>query len=129
MMIGQVGLLFDDGNHREVQRVAGVLFKGADAALAENDVFVAACHNVFGAHDPLLDGVGKAALQQHGLFHFAHRFQQPEVLHVARADLHKVHILLELVDFVLAHQLADNGQARGLARGFTRSRMPSVPRP
>ena len=112
---GQVGLFVDEGHGRQVQRVAGVLFKGTDAALAQNDLLVAACHDVLGAHDPLLDGVAQAALEQHGLVHLAHGLEQLEVLHVAGTDLHHVHILLKLRDAVLAHQLGHDGQAGGLA--------------
>ena len=111
----QVSLLVDDGHSGEVQRVAGVLFKGADAALAEDDVLVAAGHDVLSGHDPLLDGVAQAALEQHGLVHLANGFQQLEVLHVAGTDLHHVHILLKLGDAVLAHQLGNDGHSGGLA--------------
>jgi hypothetical protein len=112
---GQMGLFVDDGHSGKIQRVAGVLFKGADAALAEDDLLVAACHDVLGAHDPLLDGVAQAALEQHGFVHLAHGLEQLEVLHVAGTDLHHVHILLKLRDAVLAHQLGHDGQAGGLA--------------
>ena len=112
---GQMGLFVDDGHGGKIQRVAGVLFKGADAALAEDDLLVAACHDVLGAHDPLLDGVAQAALEQHRLVHLAHRLEQLEVLHIACADLHHVHILLKLRDAVLAHQLGDDGQTGGFA--------------
>ena len=44
-----------------------VLFEGADAALTEDDLLVAAGHDVLGAHDPLFDGVAEAALEQEGL--------------------------------------------------------------
>ena len=60
---GQVSLFVDDGHGGQIQRVAGVLFKSADAALAQDHVLVAACHDVLGAHDPLLNGVGQAALE------------------------------------------------------------------
>ena len=112
----QMGFLLEDGHHRKVQRVAGVFFKRADAALAENDVFIAAGHDVLRAHDPFLDGIGKPALEQHRLFHFAHGLQKLEVLHIARTDLHKVHIFLKFIDLVLAHQLADDGHAGRFTR-------------
>ena len=110
-----MGLFVDNGHSGEIQRIAGVLFKGADAALAEDDLLVAAGHDVLGAHDPLLDGVAQTAFEQHGLVHFAHGFEQLEVLHIACADLHHVHILLKLRDAVLAHQFGDDGQTGGLA--------------
>src|SRR6516162_4647423 len=42
--------------------------------------------NVLGAHQQLLDAAAQTALEQHRLPAFAQRFQQHEVLHVARAD-------------------------------------------
>ena len=112
---GQVGLFVDDGHCREIEGVAGVLLEGTDAALAQNDLLVAAGHDILSAHDPLLDGVAQAALEQHRLVHLAHGLEQLEVLHVAGTDLYHVHVLLKLGDAVLAHQLGDDGHAGGLA--------------
>ena len=47
--------------------------------------------------------------------HLAHGLEQLEVLHIACADLHHVHILLKLRDAVLAHQLGHDGQTGGFA--------------
>ena len=47
--------------------------------------------------------------------HLAHSLEQLEVLHIAGADLHHVHIFLELGDAFLAHQLGDDGHTGGLA--------------
>ena len=58
----QVGELFNHRHRGQVEGVAGLGLKGADAALAEDDILVAACHDVLGTHQPFLDGVGKAAL-------------------------------------------------------------------
>ena len=49
--------------------------------------------DVLGRHQQLLDGGAHAALEQHGLAQLAHRLQQREVLHVARADLEDVGVL------------------------------------
>ena len=48
---------------------------------------------------------------------FADGLEQLEVLHIARADLHDVDILLELGDMDLVHQLTDDGQT-GLLAGL-----------
>ena len=112
---GQMGLLVDDRHSGEVEGVAGVLLEGADTALTEDDLLVAAGHDVLGAHDPLFDGVAEAALEQNGLVHLAHSLEQLEVLHIAGTDLHHVHIFLELGDSFLAHQLGDDGHTGGLA--------------
>ena len=50
---GQMGLFVDDGHCREIEGVAGVLLEGTDAALAQNDLLVAAGHDILGTHDPL----------------------------------------------------------------------------
>ena len=63
----QMAQFVEHGDRCKIQRVAGVIIKGADAPLTENDLLVAVCHDVFGAHQQLLQGVGKAALEQDGL--------------------------------------------------------------
>ena len=112
---GQVRFFLDDRHGGQVQRVAGRALKRADAALTEDNVLIAAGHDVLGGHDPLLNGIRQAALEQNGLVHLADGLEQLEVLHIARADLHNVHILLELGDVDLVHQLTDDRQAGDLA--------------
>ena len=114
-MTGRWVFFVDDGHSGEVEGVAGVLLEGADAALAEDDLLVAARHDILGAHDPLFDGVAQAALEQHRLVHLADGLQQLEVLHIAGTDLHHIHILFKFGDAVLAHQLGNDGQTGGLA--------------
>ena len=102
---------------RQVEGVAGVGLKGADAALAEDDLLVAAGHDVFGAHQQLLDGVGTGrALSRMGLFGLAQLLEQLEVLHVARADLDDVHVL-EQRQVVDVHDLGNDRQT-GAALGL-----------
>ena len=55
---GQMAQLFHCRNRTQIQRIAGVVLEGADAALAQDNVIVAACHDVFGGHNPLLNGCG-----------------------------------------------------------------------
>ena len=112
----QVGLLFDDWNGRDVQCVAGSGLKGADAALAQDNLFVAAGHDVFCAHQQLFDGVGKSALEQDGLVYFAQLLEQLKVLHIACADLNDVHLFKQR-QMVDAHDFGDNGQT-GCFFGF-----------
>ena len=71
---------------------------------------VAAGHNVLGAHQPLLQGVGQTALEQNGLVAVADFFQQLEVLHIPGTDLNDVHIVKQL-QMLDVHQLRDNGHA------------------
>ena len=44
---------------------------------------------------------------------FAQRFQQHEILHVARADLHHVGIVRDQIDVAIAHHFGDDRQAGG----------------
>ena len=74
----------------DIQRVAGVFFVGADAAFAQNDIFVAAGHDIFGRHKEFFHRVGKAALEQDGLAGLPQFLEQLEVLHIACADLEAV---------------------------------------
>ena len=78
----QMGEFFQHGNGRQIQGVAGIGFKGADAALAQNDPVVSLGHDVLGRHQPFLDGGGQAPFEHHGFSHPAHAFQQLEILHV-----------------------------------------------
>ena len=50
-------------NCRKIQGVAGIGFKGADTPFAENDILIALAHNVFCAHQQLLEGIRKTPLQ------------------------------------------------------------------
>ena len=98
--------------HRgKIERVARVVVKRADAALAENDVVVAAGHDVFRAHQQLLERVGKPALEQNRLFDRAHLLEQVVVLHVARADLDDVDVVKQR-QMLDVHELRHDGQPR-----------------
>ena len=75
------------GDGGQIQRVAGVVVKGADAPLAENDLLVAVGHDVLGAHQQLLQCVGKAALEENGLVELAQFPQQVKILHIPGTHL------------------------------------------
>src|SRR6266446_1133659 len=112
---------FDYGDGGDIERVARVGFEGADAALAEDDVVVAAGKNVFGAQQQFFHGGGHAALEQHGLADFAKGAEEVVVLHVARADLKDVHVAEHHLDLGRVHDFADGEEIeflRGLAHEF-----------
>ena len=111
---GQVGHLMKHDHAGEVEGVAHTGLKGADAALAENDVLVALGHDVLGAHDELLEGVGETALEQDRFFLTAYSLEQFEVLHIAGAHLDEVYVLEERQMFGV-HDLGDDGRAGGTA--------------
>jgi hypothetical protein len=113
---GQVRPLADDRHGRQVERVARGGLEGADAPLAEHDVGVARGEDVLGGHEPLLDGGREPALQEDGRAALPDGLEEDEVGHVPRADLEHVHVALEDLHVGRVGDLADDRQARLLAR-------------
>src|SRR5262249_1378417 len=72
--------------------------------LAEDDGGRAVNEEVLACEQPLLDGGGHAALEEHGLAGAADGAEEPEARHVARADLDEV------------GDLGDGGHVRGRPR-------------
>ena len=105
----------EHGDRRQIQGIAGVIVKGADAPLAEDDLFIAVGHDVLGTHQQFLQGVGKATLEEDGLAELAQLPQKVEILHIPCAYLQYIHILKE-GQVHHAHDLGDNGQT-GLQPG------------
>src|SRR5438094_9738236 len=66
----QVRKFFDDGDGGDVEGVARVGFERADAALAEDDVVIAAGKDVLRAEEKLFHGGGEAALKENRLADF-----------------------------------------------------------
>ena len=64
----------------------------------------------------------------HRTVRFAQRFQQREVLHVARADLQNIGILRHQLDVAIAHHFGDDSEPR-LLRAFASSFRPSSSMP
>ena len=110
----QVGQPLEHRHHRQVQGVAGIGgLIGPNAPLAENDLFVAAGHDVLRAHQQLLNGARQAPLEKDGLVRFAQFLEHVKVLGVPGAHLDHIHLLKQgqVPDI---HELCDNGQPRGL---------------
>ena len=105
----QMAHAFDDGNRRNVQRVPRGGFECADAAFAEDDVRIAAGHDVFRAHEELLYRVGEAAFKQDWLVRRAKLLQKFEILHVAGADLNDIDVC-EQIQLGDIHDFRDDGQ-------------------
>ena len=63
---GQMAQLVEYGYSGKVQGVTGTGLEGADAPFAENHIFIALTHNVFGTHKKFFQGVGKTTLQKNG---------------------------------------------------------------
>ena len=111
----QVGHLVQHDHTGKVQRVAHTGLKGADAALAQDDVLVALCHDVLGTHHELFQRVGKAALEQYRLFLAANGLKQLKVLHIAGTYLNEVHVFKQ-GQVLGVHDLGHNGRTGGTAR-------------
>ena len=108
---GQVRQPLGDRHRADVQGVPGGRLEGADAALAEHDVEVAALGDVLGGHQPFLDGGVHAALEHDRLADAADRLQQREVLHVAGADLKHVRVARDQVHVAGVDHLGHDRQA------------------
>src|SRR4029077_13483210 len=102
--------LLDDGNSGDIERVAQVGLKRANATLAKDHVVVSAGKNVLGAEKKLLNRGGHAALQKDGLLNFTERAEKKIVLHVARADLKNIDVLAHHLDLREVHHFADDEQ-------------------
>ena len=68
---GQMREIFQHGNRVDIGRVARGRFECADAALAQDDLFVAAREEVFGRHEQFFDGGAETALEQNTFTRFA----------------------------------------------------------
>ena len=108
---GQMAQLMQLRHGGEIQRVAGIVTEGADAALAEDHPLVSGSHDILRAHQQLPERVGKAALEQNRLVELAQLAQQIIVLHAAGTHLQHVHILKKR-ELDGAHDLRDNGKPR-----------------
>src|ERR1022692_3540768 len=117
----QVRKLIQHRYGRDIASVARRRLEGPYAALAQNHVGVAVGHNVLGGHEQFLDSGTHAALEQHRTAAAAERFQQREILHIARAYLHAVGVLRHQFHIAIAHDLGDDAQPGallGLAEQF-----------
>src|SRR5688572_148574 len=112
----QVAQLLDHRDGGDVERVPRCRLERADAALAEDDVVVAAGQDVFRRQQPLLDRRRDTALEQHRLALVTQFPQQGEVLHVAGADLEDVTVVGDQLDLAAVHHLRDQLQVVGVGR-------------
>src|SRR3954464_11627413 len=106
-----------DGNRTDVERVAIGPLEGTNAALAQDDVEVAAPRDVLRGHQPLFDRRLKPTFQHDGLVDLADGLQQPEVLHVSGTDLQHVGVLHNNIDVMRVDDLRDERKPDLLARG------------
>ena len=93
------------------KREPRVRLERTDAAFAQDDVLISLVEHVFGSQQELVDGGGRAALQQHGNTRLTDGLQQVVILHVARADLQDVGIPGDEIHVMGRHHLGDDRQA------------------
>ena len=108
---GEVAFFFCDGDGCEIEGVAGVGFKGADAAFAEKDIGIAVGEEVFGGQEPFLDAFAHSAFEQDGFATAGTGNEKLEVLGVAGTDLQEVGDFGDGIDIVLAEDFGDNFEA------------------
>ena len=125
----QVRVELEPRHRAEVEREARGGLERADPALAQDHLLVALLEDVVGRLQQLVQRRRQPALEQHRLAELAGDLEQRVVLHVARADLDDVGVLVDHVGVLGVEQLGHDRQA-GLARApRPGSRAPATPRP
>ena len=112
---GQVRQLMNDRDGRDVEGVASISLKCANATLTQNYIVVSAGHDVFGGEQQFFQRRGNATLEQDGLLDFSQLAEQIEILHVARSDLEDVHERQHDGYLRNLHDLADHQQTEAVA--------------
>ena len=98
-----------DGRYQaQVEGVARVIGKGANAALTEDHVVVAFAHYVLGGHQEFFESGRHAALQQNGFAPASGTFEQRKILHVACANLDHVGVFFNQFQRFAVDCLGDN---------------------
>ena len=88
---GKVGELLYYRNCGKVEGIPCCRFISSYPSFAEDDLIVAACHYVFGAHYPFFDGVCKTSFEENRLINSAELLQKLKILHIPCADLDDIH--------------------------------------
>ena len=85
-------------DNTQIERVAGMVCKSPDPALAQDNAVVPLSHDVFRGHEKLVESGGEPALEEHGFLRAAGGFEQRKILHVPGADLDDVRIALDQIE-------------------------------
>src|SRR5205085_292392 len=89
--------------------------ESSHAALAEHHVVIALRHDVLGGEQELVERRGHTALEQHRFARAAGSLEEREVLHVARADLDAVGVLINERERLMIDRFGDDRQVELLA--------------
>ena len=79
-------------NSGQVQSVPSVCLKGTNSSFAENNIFIAACHNVLCAHKKLLQGICKTPFEKNGFVCSTKLLKKLKILHISCAYLNYIDI-------------------------------------
>src|SRR5262245_44186339 len=71
----QMRFFLSDGDRRQIEGIAGVGLESSDSALAEQDIRISVCQNVFCGQQPFLDAFAHPPLEQ-DRFAAARRFDE-----------------------------------------------------
>src|SRR5713101_2347363 len=104
----QVAALLDGGDNGEVERVAGKIGERSNAAFAEHHVVIAFGEDIFGGHQEFVERSRHAAFQEDVLFGVAGALQERKILHIARADLDDVRVLLDEIERFIVDGFRDD---------------------
>ena len=107
---GEMAAFFHCRDDGEVESIAGKIGEGANAALAKHDVVVALGEDIFRGHEEFVESGGHAAFKKDGEFGAASSLEEREVLHVARADLNDVGVMLHQRQRLVVHRFGDDKQ-------------------
>src|SRR5580692_74676 len=99
-------------NHTQIERVAGVVGESAYPALAQNHVVVAFAHHILGRHQKFFQRRRHATLHHDRPLRSARTPEQRVVLHIARANLNDVGVLLHQVERFMVNGLGNCPQAK-----------------
>lgn len=107
----EMGFLFGNRDGSQIESVAGVGLERADAALAEEDIWVAVGEDILGGQQPLLDFLAHPALEEHRFARSGALDEELEILRVAGADLEDVGRGGDMLDIALTEDFCDDFQS------------------
>src|SRR6476660_7332749 len=99
------------GNNGKIKRVARKVGERANASFAQHYVVVSFGQYIFRSHQKFVERCRHATLQQYRLFSAASALEQRKILHVARADLDYVRVLLDQVQRFMVNRLGNDAES------------------
>src|SRR4029453_17242708 len=105
-----------DRRHRsKIERVTRMLRESPNAALAQDYVVIALCHDVFRREQPFFECCRHSSLQQDRESRSARSPEQRKILHVTSADLNDVAIPFDQIDMSFFERFSDDLQLKRVA--------------